>query len=153
MNLKYKVNLTDQERAALQRLLKTGKVQGYKIRHAQILLALDDVPDNDGWTDNLIAKAYRTTEKTVGNIRKRYVERGFDVALGRKQRVTPPSMIKIDSEVKTQLAVLAASQAPEGKRRWTLQLLANKLAEEGVIESISATAVGTTLKKLNISLG
>ena len=153
MNLKYRVTLTGEERVKLESIVKAGKTQGYKIRHAQILLALDEIPENKSWTDNLIAKAYRTTEKTVGNIRKRFVEQGFEAALGRQQRETPPSMIKIDGEVEAQLIVLATSQAPEGRSRWTLKLLASKLVEEGVVESISATAVGTALKKMNLSLG
>ena len=89
----------------------------------------------------------------MGAIRKRFVEKGFEAAVGRQQRETPPSMIKIDGEVEAKLIVLATSQAPEGRSKWTLQLLANKLVETGVVESISATAVGTTLKKMNLSLG
>jgi len=153
MAIKYKVTLTKEEREELQSIVKAGKTQGYKIRHAQILLALDDVSENEHWTDLLISKAYHVTEKTVGNIRKRFVEQGFTSALGRQKRETPPSMIKIDGEVEAKLIVLATSEAPEGRSRWTLQLLANKLVEEGVVESISATAVGTTLKKMNLSLG
>ena len=152
-NIKYKVTLTAEEREKLSTIVKTGKTQGYKIRHAQILLALDEVPENKHWIDKTIAQAYQTTEKTIGNIRKRFVEQGFQAALDRHQRPTPPSMIKIDGDVEARLMVLAASDAPEGRSRWTLQLLANKLVEEGAIESISATAVGTTLKKMKLSLG
>ena len=153
MAIKYKVTLTKEEREELQSIVRAGKTQGYKIRHAQILLALDEVSENEHWTDLLISKAYHVTEKTVGNIRNRFVEQGFTSALGRQQRETPPSMIKIDGEVEAKLIALATSEAPEGRSRWTLQLLANKLVEEGVVESISATAVGTTLKKMNLSLG
>ena len=153
MAIKYKVTLTQEEREDLGNIVRAGKTQGYKIRHAQILLALDEISANEHWTDLLISKAYHVTEKTVGNIRKRFVEKGFASALGRQKRETPPSMIEIDGEVEAKLIVLATSDAPEGRSRWTLQLLANKLIEEGVLESISATAVGTTLKKMNLSLG
>lgn len=153
MNIKYRVTLAPEEREELLNIVKAGKTQGYKIRHAQILLATDEMPENEQWTDKLIAKAYHVTEKTVGNIRKRFVEQGFQAALKRQQRETPPSMIKIDGEVEAQLIVLATSEAPDGYGRWTLKLLANKLVEEGVVESISPTAVGTTLKKMNLSLG
>lgn len=153
MNIKYRVTLTAEEREQLLTMVKEGKTQGYRIRHAEILLATDEISENEQWTDKLIAKAYHTTEKTVGNIRKRFVEEGFTAALERHQRETPPSMIKIDGEVEARLIVLATSEAPEGYNRWTLKLLANKLVEEGTIGSISATAVGTTLKKMKLSLG
>ena len=153
MNIKYIVTLTLEERAELLNIIQTGKTQGYKIRHAQILLATDRIPENEHWTDKEIAKAYHVAEKTVGNVRKRFVETGFHAALGRQQSETPSSMIKIDGEVEARLTVLAVSDAPEGYSRWTLKLLANKLVEEGVIESISPTAVGTTLKKMNLSPG
>lgn len=153
MNIKYIVTLTLEERAELLSIIKTGKTQGYKIQHAQILLATDRTPENEHWTDKKIAKAYHVAERTVGNVRKRFVEMGFHAALDRQQRETPPSMIKIDGEVEAKLIMLATSKAPEGYSRWTLKLLANKLVDEGAVESISPTAVGTTLKKMNLSLG
>ena len=153
MNIRYRVTLTEAERAELLKLLKTGSTKAYKTRHAQILLATDEIPENNHWTDKSIAKAYLITEKTVSNVRKRFVEQGFQAALGHKQRETPPSMIKIDGEVEAALIVLASSKAPEGYRCWTLKLLANKLVEDGVLESISPTAVGKTLKKMNLSPG
>ena len=153
MNIKYRVTLTETERLELLKLVKTGSSKAYKTRHAQILLATDEIPENKHWTDRAIAKAYLVTEKTVGNVRKRFVEQGFQAALGHKQRETPASMIKIDAEVEAALITLAVSDAPEGYSRWTLKLLANKLVEQGVVESISPTAVGTTLKKINLSLG
>lgn len=153
MNIKYRVTLNQAERVELLKLIKTGSTKAYKTRHAGILLATDEIPENKHWTDKTIAKAYHVTEKTVGNVRKRFVEQGFQVALGHKQRETPPSMIKIDGEVEAALIVLAVSKAPEGYHRWTLKLLANKLVEDGVLESISPTAVGKTLKKMNLNPG
>lgn len=153
MNIKYRVTLTESERKDLLKLIKTGSTKAYKTRHAQILLATDEILENKHWTDKSIAKAYLVTEKTVGNVRKRFVEQGFQAALGHKQRATPPSMIKVDGEVEAALIVLAVSNAPEGYSRWTLKLLANKLIEDGVLESISPTAVGKALKKTNLNLG
>jgi len=151
--IKYRVTLTEEERESLKKIVKMGKTQGYKIRHAQILLALDEVAENAHWTDGLIGKAYRASEKTIGSVRKRFIEQGFQAALGRRQRETPATMIKIDGDVEARIIVLATSAAPEGYSRWTLKLLASKLVEEGTLDSISATAVGTTLKKMNLSLG
>ena len=153
MNIKYRVTLTETERMELLKLIKTGSTKAYKTRHAQILLATDEIPENKDWTDRAIAKAYHVTEKTVGNVRKRFVEQSLEAALGHKQRETPPSMIKVDGEVEAALIVLATSNAPEGYNRWTLKLLANKLVETGVLESISPTAVGKALKKMNLNPG
>lgn len=153
MNIKYRVTLTETERSELLKLIKTGSTKAYRTRHAQILLATDEVPENKDWTDKAIATAYHVAERTVGNVRRRFVEQGFEAALGHKQRETPASMIKIDGEVEAALMVLAVSHAPEGYSCWTLKLLANKLVEQGVVESISPTAVGTTLKKMNLNLG
>lgn len=153
MNIKYRVTLTGAERAELLELIKTGNTKAYKTRHAEILLATDEILENKHWTDKTIARAYHITEKTVGNVRKRFVEQGLQAALGHKQRETPPSMIKIDGEVEAALIVLATSNAPEGYHRWTLKLLANKLVGDGVLESISPTAVGNTLKKMSLNPG
>ena len=92
MNIKYRVTLSEAERAELLKLIKTGST-----------------------------KAYLVTEKTVGNVRKRFVEQGFQSALGHKQREMPPSMIMVDGEVEAALIVPATSNTPEGYHRWTLK--------------------------------
>jgi len=96
-NIKYKVTLTEEEREFLRQLVKKGNTSGHRIRHAQILPALDETPENEHWTDARIGAAYGCREQAVGKPRKRFVERGFDAALERKKRATPP-WIKIDGE-------------------------------------------------------
>jgi len=152
MNIKYKVTLTKAERAELEEIISKGKTQGYRIRHAQILLAVNDIPDNKEWTDKKIAKAYNTTEKSVGNLRRRFVEKGFAGALERQKREIPPK-IKIDGEIEAKIVALTCSDAPEGRSQWTLRLLADKVVELGILDSVSHTAIADCLKKTNLSHG
>ena len=145
-NIKYRVNLTGEERDFLQNLVRKGKTAGYRIRHAQILLALDEMPENESWTDGKIGKAYGATTRAIGITRKRFVEEGFEAALERKKRETPP-WIKIDGEAEAKIIALTCSEPPEGRCRWTLKLLANKVVELGILDSISDHGIGDLLKK------
>jgi hypothetical protein len=151
-NIKYRVTLTEEEREFLQKLIKRGKTAGYRIRHAQLLLALDEIPDNESWTDEKIGKAYGAHVRSIGNLRKRFVEEGFEAALERKKRETPPR-IKIDGETEAKIIALACSDPPEGRCKWTLQLLADKVVELEILDSISHTAIGNLLKKTNLNRG
>ncbi|GHV00183.1 hypothetical protein FACS189483_10070 [Spirochaetia bacterium] len=152
MNIKYRITLSEEERSGLQNLIKKGKTAGYRIKHAQILLALDEIPENFEWTDKKIAKVFRSCEKTIGNIRKRFVEEGLEAALERKKRETPP-VIKIDGEREAKIVALVCSEAPNGRARWTLRLLAEKAVELGIVESVSHTAIADCLKKTKLSHG
>jgi transposase len=151
--IKYHVTLTESERKYLRELVAKGKTQGYRIRHAQIMLALDEIPENTDWTDKKIAKAYQSSERSVGELRKRFVEEGFEAALGRKKRETPPVAPKITGEVEAQIVALACSEPPEGRTCWTLRLLADRVVELGILESVSHNAIGETLKKTSCSPG
>jgi len=151
-NIKYRVTLTADEREKLQDLIRKGKTAGCRIRHAQILLALDEIPENESWTDEKIGKAYDATTRTIGTMRKRFVEEGFEAALERKKRETPP-WIKIDGEAEAKSIALTCSEPPEGRCRWTLKLLANKAAELGILDSISEHGIGDLLKKTTLSHG
>jgi predicted hydrolase (HD superfamily) len=151
-NIKYRVTLTEEEREFLEKLIKKGKTAGYRIRHAQLLLALDEIPENKAWTDEKIGKAYGAHVRSIGNLRKRFVEEGFEAALERKKREVPPH-IKIDGEVEAKIIALACSDPPEGRCKWTLQLLADKVVELEILDSISHTAIGNTLKKTTLNRG
>ena len=146
-NIKYRVTLTGEERSNLQKLIQKGKTAGYRIRHAQIVLALDEIPANAHWSDAGIGEAYGASERTIGHMRKRFVEEGFEAALERKKRETPPSIIKIDGEAEARIIALTCSEPPEGRCRWTLRLLAGKMVELGILESISDHGIGDLLKK------
>jgi transposase len=151
-NIKYRVTLTGEERDSLRRLVQKGNTAGYRIRHAQLLLALDEIPANESWTDDKLGKAYGVHIRTIGNLRKRFIEEGFAVALERAKRETPP-WIKIDGEAEAKIIALTCSEPPEGRSRWTLKLLANKVVEQGIVDSISDHGIGDLLKKTKLSHG
>jgi len=151
-NIKYRVTLTEEERGYLQTLIQKGNTAGYRIRHAQIMLALDEIPANEHWSDARIAAAYGCRERAVGVLRKRFVEEGFEAALERKKREIPP-VIKIDGEAEAKIIALTCSQPPEGRVRWTLQLLADKVVELGILDSISDHGIGDLLKKTKLNHG
>jgi hypothetical protein len=151
-NIKYRVTLTAEEREILQKLVRNGRTAGYRIRHAQILLALDEIPANESWTDRAIAAAYGSNIRSVGNIRKRFVEEGFEAALERKKREVPP-VIKIDGEAEAKIIALTCSEPPLGRSRWTLQLLADTVVELGILDSISNNGIRNLLKKTTLSHG
>lgn len=151
-NIKYRVTLTEEEREYLRKLVKKGNTAGYRIRHAQILLALDEIAENAHWSDARIGDAYGCRTRAVGVLRKRFVEEGFEAALERKKRETPP-FIKIDGEAEAKIIALTCSEPPAGRCRWTLQLLANKVVELGILYSISPTGISNLLKKTSLSHG
>ena len=151
MGKRYIVTLTDEERKELLELVKQGKTQGYRIKHAQILLALDDNQPAERLSREEIRKAYRVNPSTISQIAERFVKEGLQSSLGRKEQVNRRR--KVDGRVEAHIIAIACSDAPEGRERWTLQLIADELVQLGVLESISSTAVGNTLKKTNLSLG
>ena len=148
---KYHVTLTDEEYQALLRLTGKGTASAQKIRHAEILLKLDENHNEKIWTINEIAEAYHTNSTTVCSIAQRFVEEGMESALNRKKQLKRHH--KITGEVEAHMIAIACSDAPEGRDHWTLQMIADKLVELKVVDSISATAVGTTLKKINLNRG
>ena len=146
MNHKYIVTLTDEERHELRALVQKGRTQGYRIKHAQILLKLDEIPENQDWTYDKIKEAYHATPHTISQIAKRFVTGGLEAALGRREQVNRHK--KIDGRVEAHIIAIACSEAPEGGER-----IADELVRLGVVDSISDTAVMETLKKTNLSLG
>ena len=147
-NIKYRVTLTGEERESLQKLVQKGNTAGHRIRHAYMLLALDEIPANAHWTDWKIGDAYGARQQAVGKLRKRFVEEGFQAALERKKRETPGNS-KIDGEAEAKIIALACSQPPSGRVRWTLKLLAEKVVELQILDSISDHGIGNLLKKRN----
>lgn len=148
---KYHVTLTDEEYNDLISLVRKGTASAQKIRHAEILLKLDENHNEKPWTVNAIVEAYHTNTTTVCAVAQRFVEEGLESALNRKKQLNRHH--KITGEVEAHMIAIACSDAPEGRDRWTLQLIADKLVELKVVDSISATAVGTTLKKTNLNRG
>ncbi len=146
----YIVRLTDKEREYLEALVKKGRTAAYKIRHAHVLLAVD--ADGPGWIDEKAAEAYGCHASTVAQIRQRFVERGLEGALNRKKQERPSRKRKLDGEGEAVLIAQACSPPPEGRSRWSLKLLADRLVELNVVDSISPQTVMETRKKMNVSL-
>lgn len=149
---KYIIELTAEEREHLECLRKKERVQPYRRTRAEILLLADQSPDGPAWKDEDIAQAAGVTQRTVEKVRQRLVEQGFKAALERKKRETPPVEPKLTGDKEARIIALACSPAPQGRTRWTLELLAEKLVELKTFDSISPTSVATVLKKTNFSL-
>jgi len=142
----HSVELKEEEREYLTQYLRKGKSSARSLTRARILLLADE-----GQEDKEIADALMVSKSTVGRIRKRYHEGGLDAALHEKARSGAPP--KIDSRIEAQLTLLACSEPPDGRSKWTVRLLADKLVEMEVIESISHMSVQRVLKKMKLNLG
>jgi len=149
MNKKYIVRLTGEERRELETLVKKGTAQAYRIKHANILLAVDS--DGPGWTDEETRAAYRCHLNTVINVRQRFVEQGVEGAIERKRRNEPARKPILDGEKEARLIAVACTRPPEGRARWTLEMLADELVALKVVDSISGQTVRRTLKKMSLS--
>ena len=145
MNKKYIVRLTDEERNELFAEIKKLKGTSQKVRRAQILLKAD--ADGPGWTDHRIAEAFGCRTKTVENIRQRLVEQGFREALDRSERRTPPVEKLLSGEQEARIIATRLGSPPPGYAHWTLRLLARKVVELGIVDSVSSETVRRTLKK------
>ena len=146
MNKKYDVKLSVQEIAELHALVSKGKAAARKIVHAQVLLKVD--ASGPCLTDEEVAEMFGVSQSTVRSIRERFVMEGLDSALNRKKRATPPREPKLDGAGQARLTALACSAPPEGRARWTLRLLGDRLVELKVVESISRETVRQGLKKM-----
>ena len=144
---KYIVKLTPEERGELLTLIRVGKKAANKLMHARVLLSVDA---NDTKlkprTDEEIATEMHVCSKTVARIRQRFVEEGMESALSRRPHANPKSR-KIDGEQEAHLIALCCSTPPEGRGRWTLKLLANKLVSLELIDSVSPSTICRVLKK------
>jgi transposase len=147
MNKRYVVRLTTEEREHLEELVAKGKAAAYRIRHAHLLLAVD--ADGPNWTDAQASKAFRCHGNTVANVRRRLVEGGLDAALERKKQDRPSRPRVLDGDGEARLIAIACGQAPAGRAKWTMQLLADQLVALNVVERISPKTVERTLKKTN----
>jgi transposase len=142
----YNVRLAEEERDELNQYLRRGKSSARSQTRARILLLADE-----GRDDPEISKILKVSKTTANRIRKRYCEGGLDLALHEKARSGAPP--KIDAKVEAQLTLLACSEPPDGRSKWTVRLLADKLVEMEAIDSISHMSVQRLLKKMNLNLG
>lgn len=145
MQKKYIVRLTDAERQQLGEVVRKLKGTSQKVKRAQILLKAD--ADGPNWTDRKIAGAFDCRVQTVESIRQRLVERGFDETLNGVKRVKSPTPKLLDGKQEAQVIALRLGPPPKGYANWTMRLLARKVVELEIVESISHETVRRTLKK------
>ena len=150
---KYKITLTPEERQQLSALIATGKAAARKLAHARVLLHADAAPGGPAWTDERIAEAVAVGRATVERVRQRFVEQGLPAALGRKKQDRPSRPRKLDGRAEARLIALACSAPPEGRKAWTLRLLADRLVELEVVEAVAPETVRQALKKMRSSRG
>lgn len=149
---RYKVTLTQAERAELMGLVNKGRGQARRLRRARILLMADEAQENGGWKDADIAQALGAQVRTVERTRQKCVEEGIEAALNHTRPHKTRGKV-LDGAAEARLTQLACTQAPDGRERWSMQLLADKLIELEVVETVSRETVRTTLKKMNLSPG
>ena len=143
---KYKVQLTDEQRSELLSIVSKGEHNARLIKRANILLLSDE-----GKTASQIVEALRISEQTVYNIRKRFVQEGLESAIHEKPR--PGAKRKFQAEQEAHPIALACSEPPDGRERWTIRLLANKVVELGILDEVGRETVRRTLKKTSLSRG
>ncbi len=144
---KYIVRLEAEERVRLQEIVGRGKRSALTMRHAHLLLAVDESQGGPRLTDAEAARAFGVAVRSVENLRKRLVEEGLEAALSRRKQVRPSVQRMFDGEKEAKLIAVACGQAPEGRSRWTLKLLADRVVALEVVETCSQSTIGRVLKK------
>jgi hypothetical protein len=152
MSPRYRVTLTKEERGELEAMTHRGKTHARRFIHARALLLCDAGADGPAWNVADVATALGVTSRAIEHLKKRFVEEGLEAALDRKPREKPPREVVFDGAFEARLITLACSDAPEGHRRWTVRLLADKAVELKFAESVSHMTVQRVLKKTNLSL-
>jgi transposase len=145
MHKKYVVRLTEEERSRLETLVRRGRAHTRRLLYARILLKAD-ANGPERWTDERIAEAFEISTATVARERRRYCEDGLEVALMPKKPGRPRRRV-LDGRAEAHLLALACSGAPEGRERWSMRLLADRMVELGHVEAVSYETVRRALKK------
>jgi transposase len=149
---KYRVKLTEAERLELKELLNKGRIAARKQTHARILLQCDESGEFPVKTDKDISVSLNVSTRSIERVRQSFVEEGLESALNPKKQERHRSK-KLDGAAEAFLVATVCMEAPEGRAEWTMQLLADKLVECKIVDSISDETVRTTLKKMHLSLG
>ncbi len=147
------VRLTETERSELEALVRKGKGSALSMARARILLKADQGNGGEAQTDAQVAEALSVAAKTVFNVRRRWVEQGLEAALRRKKQDCASRSRKLDGKAEAKLVATCCGPVPQGRARWTLRMLAGRLVELQVVDSISPETVRGTLKKMRLSLG
>lgn len=144
---KYSVRLEAEERVRLEQLVRVGKGAASRIRHANILLAVDESEAGPRMKDVDAAVAFHASVRSIESLRKRLVEEGLDAALDRRKQVRPSIQRMFDGEKEARLIALACGPKPQGRTRWTLELLADRVVQLKIVERCSRQTVMRVLKK------
>lgn len=142
---KWIVRLEAEERSRLEQLVRTGKAAAYKIRHGNVLLAVDEA--GPGLPDEQVARTLGLAVRSIESLRRRFVEEGLDAALGRKQRERPSIEPMFDGHKEAKLIAVACGPKPKGRARWTLELLADRMVALKIVEHCSRETIRRTLQK------
>ena len=147
---RYIVTLTDEEIQELKLLVQKGG-KGCRIKHAQILLKLDQKPENKAWTYDRIKDAYGASRSTIAGVAKRFVLEGMEAALGRKEQKNRHR--KVTGDVEARICTIACSNPPKGTSRWTMQAIADELIRLEVVDYITDSTICEVMKKTKSSRG
>lgn len=147
---RYMVTLTEEEHQELKSLIQKGG-KGYRIKHAQILLKLDQKPENKTWTYDRIQDAYGASRNTIAGVAKRFVMEGMEAALGRKAQENRNR--KVTGDVEAKICAIACSDPPEGVSRWIIQAIADELIRLKVVDYITDSTICEVMKKTKSSRG
>src|SRR5262249_15311524 len=147
---KYRVSLTDEQRTHLPELLPTGKAAARTLTPARLLLKADQGEGGAGWSDDALADALEVSLSTLHRVRQRFVAESLDAALHRPAHLLPRQG-KLDGHQQAHLIALACGEPPEGRNRWSLRLLADRMVELGDVADVAHQLVRRTLKKTKSS--
>lgn len=150
---KYLVMLTEDERSLLQHMVSSGRAAARKLAHARILLLADASPAGPAKPDEAIQEALGVGLSTIHRVRQRLVLESFEAALHPRPSPARPQKVKLQGDVEQALIQLACSDPPQGRSRWTLQLLADQLVVLGKLPHVSLETVRLALKKTRFSHG
>jgi len=148
----YPVALTQEQRTELTSLSHSYRHSERERTRARVLLLADETQAGGAKTDKTIAAQVRVCLPTVGNIRQRFVQRGLEYAVHRKEQQTRKARL-LDGKAEAFLIALVCSAPPDGHKRWGLHLLKDRLIEQRIVDTISHEAVRQTLKKMNLNPG
>ena len=150
-NKKYIVELSSDERAQLTAMISKGKCSANANLKARILLKADQGAKGEGWRDRDICEALETNTTMVERVRQKLVLEGLEAVFKRKERTSPPRQLVFDGEAEAKLIALACSEPPEGYAQWSIRLLADKVVELQIVETVHHNTIARTLKKTNLN--
>jgi transposase len=148
---KYHISLTREDHQILKKYMGNRLHSPQSIKRAKILEDIDEIDGKRQYTTKEISKRHNTSEATISEVCRRYESGGIHGVVGRKKRSTPPVAPKVTGEVEAHIIATCCSTPPEGKAAWTMQMIAEKIVVDGIVDSISDETVRLVLKKRNSS--